>query len=66
MSVAVIYGVGSIFAIAMIASLIVSILLRFTSLTESSLTYVVMIVSFYRCSLVDSFQEAKGKSKVYS
>ncbi|MFP3381656.1 TIGR04086 family membrane protein, partial [Bacillus sp. SIMBA_069] len=46
MSVAVIYGVGSIFAIAMIASLIVSILLRFTSLTESSLTYVIMIVSF--------------------
>ena len=46
MSVAVIYGVGTIFAVAMIASFFFSILLRFTSLTESSLTYVIMLVLF--------------------
>ena len=46
MSVAVIYGVGTIFAIAMVASFFFSILLRFTSLTESSLTYIIMLVSF--------------------
>ncbi|KOR86474.1 hypothetical protein AM233_22460 [Bacillus sp. FJAT-22058] len=63
MSVAVIYGVGSIFAIAMIASLIVSILLRFTSLTESSLTYVVMIVSFLSLFIGGFISGGKGKKQ---
>lgn len=46
MSVAIIYGVASIFILAMIASLVISILLRFTALTESSLSLFMMIITF--------------------
>ncbi len=46
MGSAVLYGVISIFILAVISSLVFSLLLRFTSLTESSLTYPIMAASF--------------------
>ncbi|WP_409289475.1 TIGR04086 family membrane protein [Peribacillus sp. SCS-37] len=58
---AVLFGVGSIFTMAALASLIFSILLRFTSLTEASLTYPVMIVSFISMFIGGFITGGKGK-----
>ena len=63
MSVAVLYGVGTIFAIAVVASFLFSILLRFTSLTESSLTYVIMIVSFISLFIGGFISGGKGRKQ---
>ncbi|WP_199880620.1 TIGR04086 family membrane protein [Bacillus massiliglaciei] len=63
MSIAVVYGVGSIFVQALIASLLFSLLLRFTSLTEQSLTYVIMAVTFLSMFIGGFISGAKGKSQ---
>jgi putative membrane protein (TIGR04086 family) len=63
MSVAVIYGVTSIFILAIIASFIFSLLLRFTSLTESSLSLGMMIVTFLSMFIGGFISGGKGKKQ---
>ena len=63
MSVAIIYGVTSIFILAIIASLIFSILLRFTAVTESSLSLVMMIVTFLSLFIGGFISGGKGKKQ---
>lgn len=63
MSVAIIYGVISIFILAIIASLVVSILLRFTTLTESSLSLVMLIVTFFSLFIGGFISGGKGKKQ---
>ena len=63
MSVAIIYGVTTIFILAIIASLIFSILLRFTALTESSLSLVMMIVTFLSLFIGGFISGGKGKKQ---
>lgn len=63
MSVAIIYGVTSIFILAIVASFIFSILLRFTTLTESSLSLVMMIVSFFSLFIGGFISGGKGKKQ---
>src|SRR3954470_13064089 len=63
MSVAIIYGVTSIFIFAIAASFIFSILLRFTALTESSLSLVMMIVTFFSLFIGGFISGGKGKKQ---
>lgn len=63
MSVAIIYGVTSIFSFAIIASLIFSILLRFTTLTESSLSVIMLIVTFLSLFIGGFISGGKGKKQ---
>jgi putative membrane protein (TIGR04086 family) len=63
MSVAIIYGVTSIFVLAIIASFIFSLLLRFTSLTESSLNLGMMIVTFLSMFIGGFISGGKGKKQ---
>ncbi|PLT30879.1 TIGR04086 family membrane protein [Peribacillus deserti] len=63
MGSAVLYGVGSIFILAILSSFIFSILLRFTSMTESSLTYPIMIMSFISMFAGGFISGGKGKKQ---
>lgn len=63
MSLAIIYGVTTIFILAIIASLIFSIILRFTALTESSLSLVMMIVTFLSLFIGGFISGGKGKKQ---
>nr|WP_204540664.1 TIGR04086 family membrane protein [Peribacillus deserti] len=63
MGSALLYGVSSIFILAIVSSFIFSILLRFTSLTESSLTYPIMIVSFISMFVGGFISGGKGKKQ---
>lgn len=63
MSLAIIYGVTCIFILAVIASFIFSILLRFTSLTESSLSLVMLIVTFLSLFIGGFISGGKGKKQ---
>jgi putative membrane protein (TIGR04086 family) len=53
--------VGTIFIIAVVASLFFSILLRFTKINETSLTYVIMAVSFITLFIGGFISGGKGK-----
>ncbi|WP_042345670.1 TIGR04086 family membrane protein [Bacillus massiliigorillae] len=60
---AIIYGTISIFVFAVIFSLIFSLLLRFTSLTESSLSYMILILSFISIFIGGVISGGKGKKQ---
>ncbi|USK58933.1 TIGR04086 family membrane protein [Peribacillus asahii] len=63
MSFAILYGVSTIFVLAIIASLIFSTLLRFTALTESSISLVVMIVTFLSIFIGGFVSGGKGRKQ---
>ncbi|RUQ27855.1 TIGR04086 family membrane protein [Peribacillus cavernae] len=63
LGMAILYGVGAAFALAIVASFIFSILLRFTSINESSLTYVIMAVSFISLFIGGFISGGKGKKQ---
>ena len=63
MGSAIIYGTVSIFILAVIFSLIFSLLLRFTSLTESSISYLILILSFISIFIGGLISGGKGKKQ---
>lgn len=63
MGVSVLYGVVSIFLVAIVSSLIFSLLLRFTSTSEASLQFVVTAVSFISLFVGGFISGGKGKAK---
>ncbi|MCP3741204.1 TIGR04086 family membrane protein [Rossellomorea sp. BNER] len=60
---AVIYGVMAIFIIVIVASLIFSVTLRFTTLQESSITLLVSIISFISLFIGGFMSGGKGKQR---
>ncbi|MCM2606053.1 TIGR04086 family membrane protein [Rossellomorea marisflavi] len=60
---AVLFGTVTIFVIAIAASLIFSLLLRFTSLTESAISLFITIVSFLALFIGGFMSGGKGKTK---
>jgi len=63
MGSAIIYGTVSIFILAVIFSLLFSLLLRFTSLTESSISYLILILSFICIFIGGLISGGKGKKQ---
>ncbi|MGM9928252.1 MAG: TIGR04086 family membrane protein [Bacillus sp. (in: firmicutes)] len=63
LGVAILYGTISIFVFAGIFSFIISLLWRFTSLTESSSSYIILIVSFISIFIAGIISGGKGKQK---
>lgn len=63
LGMAILYGVCAIFIMAIAASLIFSLLLRFTSINESSLTYVIMAVTFLSLFIGGFISGGKGKKQ---
>ncbi|MGM9923740.1 MAG: TIGR04086 family membrane protein [Bacillus sp. (in: firmicutes)] len=59
--VAILYGTMSIFIMAVFFSFIFALLLRFTSLTESSLSYMILILSFISIFIGGIISGGKGK-----
>lgn len=60
---AVLYGVLAVFIVAAISSLIVSLLLKFTSVQESSVQYVMTSISFLSIFVGGFITGGKGKQK---
>lgn len=60
---AILHGVSVIFILLIISSFIFSILLRFTSINESSLTYIIMAVSFITLFIGGFVSGGKGKKQ---
>lgn len=60
---AILYGTLSIFVLALIFSFIFSLLLRFTALTESSLSYIILILSFISIFIGGIISGGKGKKQ---
>lgn len=63
MGVSILYGIVSIFVVAIVCSLIFSLLLRFTSTQESSLQFIVTAVSFISLFIGGFISGGKGKEK---
>lgn len=63
LGMAILYGVCAIFIMAIAASFIFSLLLRFTSINESSLTYVIMAVTFLSLFIGGFISGGKGKKQ---
>ncbi|CAH0346382.1 TIGR04086 family membrane protein [Bacillus sp. CECT 9360] len=63
LGMAILYGVCAIFIIAIVGSFIFSLLLRFTSINESSLTYVIMAVTFLSLFIGGFISGGKGKKQ---
>ncbi|THE15330.1 TIGR04086 family membrane protein [Bacillus timonensis] len=63
MSVAMVYGVVAIFVIVIVSSLLISLLLRFTSLQESSMSWVILGASFLALFIGGFVSGGKGKEK---
>ena len=63
MGSAIIYGTVSIFILAVIISLLFSLVLRFTSLTESSISYLILILSFISIFIGGLISGGKGKKQ---
>lgn len=59
----VLYGTISIFVMTIILSLLFSLILRFTSLTESSLSYIILILSFISIFIGGIISGGKGKKQ---
>jgi putative membrane protein (TIGR04086 family) len=57
------YGVGTIFMLILSASLILSLLLKFTSMQESSLTWFIAAFSFLSLFIGGFISGGKGKEK---
>ncbi|MFE8703484.1 TIGR04086 family membrane protein [Cytobacillus sp. FJAT-54145] len=60
---AILFGVISIFTLAIITSLIFSFILRFTSAQESSLQFIITAVSFVTLFVGGFISGGKGKQK---
>ena len=60
---AILYGTISIFVMALIFSFIFSLLLRFTSLTVASVSYIILILSFICIFIGGIISGGKGKQK---
>ncbi|WP_050615891.1 TIGR04086 family membrane protein [Bacillus testis] len=60
---AILYGTLTIFIIALLFSLLFSVLLRFTSLTESSLSYMILILSFLAIFFGGIVSGGRGKKQ---
>ncbi|WP_017755929.1 TIGR04086 family membrane protein [Calidifontibacillus oryziterrae] len=60
---AMLYGVITIFVIVLFSSLVLSLLLRFTDIKESSLTWVVLTLSFLALFVGGFVSGGKGKQK---
>lgn len=60
---AVLFGVIAIFSLAIISSFIFSLLLKFTSVQESSLQYVMTSISFLSIFIGGFITGGKGKQK---
>lgn len=63
MGSAIMYGVVTIFIMAALFSLLFSLLLRFTSISESSLTYIIMALSFLTLFIGGFISGGKGKKQ---
>ncbi|MCM3587697.1 TIGR04086 family membrane protein [Mesobacillus maritimus] len=63
LGLSVLYGVIAIFVLAIISSLIFSLLLTFTSLRESSMQYIVTTVSFISLFIGGFITGRNGKQK---
>jgi len=63
MGSAIIYGTVSIFIFAIVFSLFFSLLLRFSSLTESSISYLILILSFISIFIGGLISGRKGKKQ---
>ncbi|MFD2446189.1 TIGR04086 family membrane protein [Bacillus sp. CGMCC 1.16607] len=61
--VSILHGIISIFLVAIVSSLIFSLLLRFTSTQESSLQMIVTAVSFISLFIGGFISGGKGKEK---
>ncbi|RLQ98089.1 TIGR04086 family membrane protein [Falsibacillus albus] len=59
----VLYGLAAILILAMVSSLIFSLILRFTSLQESSISVLVTVVSFISLFAGGFITGGKGKQK---
>ncbi|KOO46993.1 TIGR04086 family membrane protein [Priestia koreensis] len=60
---AIVVGVTTIFAIAVLTSLILSLILKFTSLEESSMKWAILIISFLSVFIGGFVAGGKGKAK---
>ncbi|WP_331456722.1 TIGR04086 family membrane protein [Bacillus sp. FJAT-27916] len=60
---AILYGVVTIFIMAAVFSLFFSLILRFTNVAESSLTYIIMILSFLTLFIGGFIAGGKGKKQ---
>lgn len=63
MGVSILYGVTTIFLVAIVSSLIFSLILRFTQAGESSLQFAVTAVSFISLFVGGFISGGKGKAK---
>ena len=63
MGIAMVYGVLATFIVILGTSLIFSLLLRFTSMQETSLTWVILIISFLALFVGGFVSGGKGKEK---
>ncbi|MEH7223118.1 TIGR04086 family membrane protein [Bacillus sp. JJ1566] len=63
MGVAMVYGVVAIFVIVIVSSLLISLLMRFTSLQESSMSWVILGASFLALFAGGFVSGGKGKEK---
>ena len=63
LGVAVLYGVTTIFVIALFTSLLLSLILRFTNVQESSLTWIILGISFIALFIGGFVSGGKGKEK---
>jgi putative membrane protein (TIGR04086 family) len=63
MGVSILYGVVVIFLVAVISSLIFSLILQFTSTKEASLQFIVTAVSFISLFIGGFVSGGKGKAK---
>jgi putative membrane protein (TIGR04086 family) len=63
MGVSVLYGVVSIFLVAVVSSLIFSMILRFTQTGEASLQFIITAVSFISLFVGGFISGGKGKAK---
>lgn len=63
MGIAVVRGVVTIFVIALITSLIFSLLLKFTSLNEKSIYWFILVLSFLTPFIGGFVSGGKGQSK---
>jgi putative membrane protein (TIGR04086 family) len=59
----VLYGVAAIFIMILVSSLLISLLLKFTSTQESSLTWIILAISFLAVFIGGFVSGGKGKEK---
>ncbi|MFO1443063.1 TIGR04086 family membrane protein [Bacillus sp. Bva_UNVM-123] len=59
----VLYGIITVFVLAIVSSLIFSLLLKFTSLQESSLRHIITAISFISLFIGGFISGGKGKQK---